>query len=168
MALPPRFEMVLADVDAGSNTPSLVGKVTEWKKSKPEWGASSGVTLTCYVFSVLTISVFSLLAKQLYRILASANQTLADTLFSLTLAYGQDPGAYDEAVELAASKKSKEVSLARALSMLRSYARPRAPVGCSGERKAIFGTQAPHRDSQRHAVCSRWYARTGETGRRAR
>lgn len=38
MALPPRFEMVLADVDAGSNTPSLVGKVSEWKKNKPEWG----------------------------------------------------------------------------------------------------------------------------------
>lgn len=39
LELPPRLEMVLADVDTGSNTPSLVGKVMAWRKAKPEWGA---------------------------------------------------------------------------------------------------------------------------------
>ncbi|KAI9252638.1 phosphomevalonate kinase [Sporodiniella umbellata] len=33
-ALPPGFEMILADIDAGSHTPTLVGKVIEWKKTK--------------------------------------------------------------------------------------------------------------------------------------
>lgn len=41
LELPPRIEMVLADVDTGSNTPSLVGKVMEWRKKKPEWGELS-------------------------------------------------------------------------------------------------------------------------------
>lgn len=40
-ALPPRTILLLADVDAGSNTPSMVGKVMAWKKEQPEeceWG----------------------------------------------------------------------------------------------------------------------------------
>ncbi|KAI8372445.1 Phosphomevalonate kinase [Blakeslea trispora] len=35
-ALPPGFHLMLADIDAGSHTPTLVGKVLGWKKSKPE------------------------------------------------------------------------------------------------------------------------------------
>ncbi|KAI8644857.1 ribosomal protein S5 domain 2-type protein [Parasitella parasitica] len=34
--LPPGFHLMLADIDAGSHTPTLVGKVLAWKKSKPE------------------------------------------------------------------------------------------------------------------------------------
>ncbi|KAI8097953.1 ribosomal protein S5 domain 2-type protein [Gilbertella persicaria] len=34
--LPPGFDLMLADIDAGSHTPTLVGKVLAWKKSKPE------------------------------------------------------------------------------------------------------------------------------------
>ncbi|CEP10758.1 hypothetical protein [Parasitella parasitica] len=34
--LPPGFRLMLADIDAGSHTPTLVGKVLAWKKSKPE------------------------------------------------------------------------------------------------------------------------------------
>ncbi|BGP17625.1 hypothetical protein JCM10213_001276 [Rhodosporidiobolus nylandii] len=42
-ALPPNTLLLLADVDAGSNTPSMVGKVMSWKKAQPEeaervWG----------------------------------------------------------------------------------------------------------------------------------
>jgi phosphomevalonate kinase len=29
---------MLADIDAGSHTPTLVGKVLAWKKSKPQEG----------------------------------------------------------------------------------------------------------------------------------
>jgi phosphomevalonate kinase len=36
--LPPGFDLMLADIDAGSHTPTLVGKVLAWKKSKPEEG----------------------------------------------------------------------------------------------------------------------------------
>ncbi|KAK4054976.1 phosphomevalonate kinase [Microbotryomycetes sp. JL221] len=34
--LPPNMTLLLADVDAGSNTPSMVGKVMKWKQSQPE------------------------------------------------------------------------------------------------------------------------------------
>ncbi len=40
VALPPGVRLVLADVDAGSDTPSLVGKVLAWRKNSPvegEW-----------------------------------------------------------------------------------------------------------------------------------
>ena len=36
--LPPLVRLVLADVDVGSDTPSLVGKVLKWRKSNPEQG----------------------------------------------------------------------------------------------------------------------------------
>ncbi len=38
LALPPRFRLLLADVDAGSDTPSLVGKVLKWRKENVEDG----------------------------------------------------------------------------------------------------------------------------------
>ncbi|KAI0785604.1 ribosomal protein S5 domain 2-type protein [Abortiporus biennis] len=34
--LPPSIRLMLADVDAGSDTPSLVGKVLKWRKERPE------------------------------------------------------------------------------------------------------------------------------------
>lgn len=37
-ALPPGLKLLLADVDTGSNTPSMVGKVLAWKKAKPDQG----------------------------------------------------------------------------------------------------------------------------------
>lgn len=40
LQLPSGLALALADVDTGSNTPSLVGKVLAWRKAKPEWGAS--------------------------------------------------------------------------------------------------------------------------------
>ena len=36
--LPPLVRVVLADVDAGSDTPSLVGKVLKWRQSYSEQG----------------------------------------------------------------------------------------------------------------------------------
>lgn len=38
IALPPFVRLVLADVDAGSDTPSFVGKVLKWRKDNPEDG----------------------------------------------------------------------------------------------------------------------------------
>ncbi len=38
LALPPCFRLLLADVDAGSDTPSLVGKVLKWRKENVEDG----------------------------------------------------------------------------------------------------------------------------------
>ena len=37
--LPPGMRLMLADVDAGSDTPSLVGTVLRWRKDKSDEGA---------------------------------------------------------------------------------------------------------------------------------
>jgi phosphomevalonate kinase len=37
-SLPPKFDLILADIDAGSHTPTLVGKVLNWRKENPEKG----------------------------------------------------------------------------------------------------------------------------------
>ena len=55
--LPPYTRIMLADVDAGSDTPSLVGKVLKWRSASGEAGKSlnspmrsfSGVVLICDV-----------------------------------------------------------------------------------------------------------------------
>lgn len=38
LSLPPLTTLLLADVDAGSNTPSMVSSVLKWRKSKPDEG----------------------------------------------------------------------------------------------------------------------------------
>ncbi|WFD34546.1 phosphomevalonate kinase [Malassezia cuniculi] len=70
LVLPPGVRLCLADVDAGSNTRTLVGSVSTWRKEKPEWAA------------------------QLYRVIGAANQSLADGLLSLHVAYANDPATY--------------------------------------------------------------------------
>ncbi|CEH18439.1 Phosphomevalonate kinase [Ceraceosorus bombacis] len=84
LSLPPHISLILADINAGSSTPSLVSKVSAWKKAKPDW------------------------AKQLFSILAASNANLADGLLALGLEYGKDAKAYDEAIKLAASQRSKD------------------------------------------------------------
>ncbi|UZJ54622.1 hypothetical protein CBS101457_003942 [Exobasidium rhododendri] len=91
LELPPHVELILADVDAGSNTPSMVSKIMEWRKLKPEW------------------------ANQIYKLLASGNQTLADGLLALRLAHAQDSKEYQQAILSASRVISKEWdSLAKA------------------------------------------------------
>lgn len=83
LQLPPNVHLLLADVDAGSNTPSLVSKVMAWKTKKPEW------------------------SQQLYNVLATSNQSLADALLSLSLLSQQDPQKYTQVLAEASSQKSK-------------------------------------------------------------
>ena len=84
LQLPPSLDLLLADVDAGSNTPSLVSKVLAWRKQKPEW------------------------AKQLYNVIAASNQGLADNLLRLRLLHASDAAAYEQAVDSAATQLSVE------------------------------------------------------------
>lgn len=84
LELPPHLQLALADVDSGSNTPSMVGKILAWRKEKPEW------------------------AKQMWTILSSGNQTLADALLALRLCHAQDSAAYDAALRLASKHFSRE------------------------------------------------------------
>ena len=82
--LPPRISLVLADVDTGSNTPSLVSKVLAWRKAKPDW------------------------AKQLYSVLDASNQSLADGLLALTLAALKDVEEYNKVLDSAAAVESSK------------------------------------------------------------
>lgn len=84
LQLPPGLDLLLADVDAGSNTPSLVSKVLAWRKDKPQW------------------------ANQLYNVIASSNQSLADGLLRLRLLYAHDAETYNTTIDEAALKLSPE------------------------------------------------------------
>ncbi|KAF9452402.1 Phosphomevalonate kinase [Macrolepiota fuliginosa MF-IS2] len=77
--LPPLTRIMLADVDAGSDTPSLVGKVLKWRKEN------------------------SAQADTLWREIDQLNQSLAQTLLHITKLHDQDPAVYGAAVKYISS-----------------------------------------------------------------
>ncbi|KAF9531647.1 ribosomal protein S5 domain 2-type protein [Crepidotus variabilis] len=77
--LPPCTRIMLADVDAGSDTPSLVGKVLKWRKEKA--GEANGV----------------------WQHLDQLNQSLSRTLLHLTNLHDQSPTAYKNVVRYISS-----------------------------------------------------------------
>ncbi|EJD42763.1 phosphomevalonate kinase [Auricularia subglabra TFB-10046 SS5] len=83
-ALPPRTRIMLADVDAGSDTPSLVGKVLAWRKDAGQK------------------------AIDIWTKISAANSAVADTLLSLAELAQKDGTAYDAAFSYAASVPSAE------------------------------------------------------------
>lgn len=70
LPLPPGVQLCLADVDAGSNTRTMVGKVSEWRAKHLEQ------------------------ADQLYKAVGSSNSSFADGLLQLHMAHAENPGAY--------------------------------------------------------------------------
>ncbi|KAH7888589.1 ribosomal protein S5 domain 2-type protein [Phlebopus sp. FC_14] len=72
--LPPLVRLVLADVDAGSNTPSLVSKVHKWRDGNVEQ------------------------AKVLYEEIHKSNQNLANTFQRLVGLHDEHPAIYESAV----------------------------------------------------------------------
>ncbi|KZP34698.1 Phosphomevalonate kinase [Athelia psychrophila] len=77
--LPPLTRMMLADVDAGSDTPSLVGKVLKWRKAQ------------------------SAQADALWTALNQSNQALAKALLNLSDLYAGHQTAYEDVVNQLAS-----------------------------------------------------------------
>ncbi|WFD44504.1 phosphomevalonate kinase [Malassezia psittaci] len=84
LQLPPGVRLCLADVDAGSNTRTLVGQVRAFQQSKPEW------------------------AQQLFRVLGSANQSLVDGLLGLHVMHARDPAKYMNTVAKLSGIPSKQ------------------------------------------------------------
>ncbi|KAJ7623400.1 ribosomal protein S5 domain 2-type protein [Roridomyces roridus] len=82
--LPPLTRMMLADVDAGSDTPSLVGKVLKWRKDD------------------------SATADALWSSLGLLNDSLAQTLLKLTDLHSQDPAAYKNVLGYMSTTKAAE------------------------------------------------------------
>jgi len=83
---------MLADVDAGSDTPSLVGKVLKWRKEKAEEGQC---TFNLFIHPLLRC----FLAEALWKHLDQLNQSLAQTLLHLSKLHDQDPVNYKSAVK---------------------------------------------------------------------
>ncbi|PPR07378.1 hypothetical protein CVT26_013694 [Gymnopilus dilepis] len=84
--LPPYTRIVLADVDAGSDTPSLVGKVLKWRKERKAE------------------------ADALWTHLDQLNQSLARTLLHLSKLHDQDPENYKTAVKYLSSLQAVQWS----------------------------------------------------------
>lgn len=77
--LPPLTRIMLADVDAGSDTPSLVGKVLKWRNEDADR------------------------ANALWAALDQLNQSLAQTLIQISNLYMVDPQSYESAVKYISS-----------------------------------------------------------------
>ncbi|WFC96521.1 phosphomevalonate kinase [Malassezia brasiliensis] len=84
LQLPPGVRLCLADVDAGSNTRTMVGQVSTFQKNKPEWAA------------------------QLFRVLGAANQSFADGLLGLHVAHARDSEEYAHVLEAFSQRSSTE------------------------------------------------------------
>ncbi|CAO3686507.1 unnamed protein product [Umbelopsis ramanniana] len=82
--LPHRLHMMLADIDAGSHTPTLVGKVLNWRKEN----ASE--------------------AKALWDELHSYNTNVEQDLRELNTYFEQDQQTYNQAIDRLAVKKASE------------------------------------------------------------
>ncbi|GAA6054302.1 hypothetical protein JCM3770_001423 [Rhodotorula araucariae] len=83
-ALPPSTLLLLADVDAGSNTPSMVGKVLAWKKAQPED------------------------AERVWGELSRSNAKLRDTFAALTQSAAEDKDGYEREVARLAGLPASE------------------------------------------------------------
>ncbi|KAG1878118.1 ribosomal protein S5 domain 2-type protein [Suillus subalutaceus] len=84
--LPPLTRLVLADVEAGSDTPSLVGKVLKWR----------GHEDSCET------------AKDLWTQIDESNQSLARQLDALCQSYVQNKDVYEQTIRQLASLPAQE------------------------------------------------------------
>ncbi|KAG0324859.1 phosphomevalonate kinase [Dissophora globulifera] len=84
--LAPRLHLMLADIDAGSHTPTLVSNVLKWRKNKADE------------------------ANELWRQLGAANDKVVELLKQLDEDARQNPESYDIAVQSASMVPAKEWS----------------------------------------------------------
>ncbi|KAF9913652.1 phosphomevalonate kinase [Lobosporangium transversale] len=84
--LAPRLHLMLADIDAGSHTPTLVSNVLKWRKNKAEE------------------------ANTLWTLLGAANDKVVELLKRLDEAAKEHPQEYDSAIQRASSLPAAEWS----------------------------------------------------------
>lgn len=90
--------LLLADVDAGSNTPSMVGKVNTWRKANPEEGTF--IWLYC---ETAYADYCEIAAGKLWDQINALNVTLSQDFRSLNTLYREDPKLYTDFAEKAAT-----------------------------------------------------------------
>ena len=100
-SLPPHTTLLLADVDAGSNTPSMVGKVLKWRKAAGTAGA-------WHIIGATTVAESSI-GEDLWISIAAVNAELGKIVAQLNRAAKDDSGAYETAVKSLAAKKAAHV-----------------------------------------------------------
>ncbi|CEQ41586.1 SPOSA6832_03322, partial [Sporobolomyces salmonicolor] len=83
-SLPPGVLLLLADVDAGSNTPSMVGKVMAWKKAQP------------------------MEAERVWTELGESNERLREALGALGRRCDEDKAEYEREVDRLAALPAEE------------------------------------------------------------
>ena len=126
-SLPPHMSLLLGDVDAGSNTPSMVGKVLAWKKASP------------------------VESERVWNELSQSNEELAKVFGSLKEEYKSDREAYEKEVERLSRLPSKEVILFLS-QRFESLAEPNRPL--SGPR---LRSLSPHpQSSPLGPSCAQW------------
>ena len=102
--LPPYTRLLLADVDAGSDTPSMASKVLRWRKESGDEG-------TCYGL-ILGATYHPPPAAKLWTTLDQKNMSLVRALGRLVDDFHKDSKSYIEAARLiGALPASKVVSL---------------------------------------------------------
>ncbi|CAE6517986.1 unnamed protein product [Rhizoctonia solani] len=82
--LPPLTRIMLADVDSGSDTPSMVGNVLKWRKAEP------------------------IVADQLWEGLDKCNRGLGDIINRLSQKYEENPTEYADTVDKLAREPGDE------------------------------------------------------------
>lgn len=103
--LPPHTRMMLADVDAGSDTPSMAGKVLKWRKEQASDGTNIPIPITHEDHSNRRI----FLASEVWNSLDRLNMQLASTFRKLGELHASASAAYMSAVKKLISLKPSEV-----------------------------------------------------------
>lgn len=101
---------MLADVDAGSDTPSLIGKVLKWKAADGASGSSRLSLAARFRFAFDSRFRFAVAAEMLWKTLSNANDALAVMFDTLNAMAQMDPPAYKEALTAIATRKAGDVS----------------------------------------------------------
>lgn len=103
--LPPYLRMVLADVDAGSDTPSLVSKVLKWRASSPTQG-----TMSRYQTRKLNSRSRCPPANELWDKIAADNNNFAVLLNRLAVTAEHDTAQYIKTLERFGQISATDVS----------------------------------------------------------
>lgn len=106
-SLPPGFNLILADIDTGSNTPSMVSKVLQWRKDDSEQGFFFRIFVFHSNEQINKKNFF--LANKLWEELDKYNKFLAENLIKLTKEYDNDQKLYYNAIEICSNSKASEV-----------------------------------------------------------
>ena len=103
--LPPGLELVLGEVDTGSNTPKMVSKVLEWRKNDPDSGNSFFKK-----FEIMGLNLIFVKANKIWNALSKLNGELELIFERLCLESLKDSDFYYHTLQRCSKMKAVEVS----------------------------------------------------------